>query len=94
MRIRKKYQQLEKLHHKKVWTTEEDMLAFSSDIGALSRLVMTAEGRWVHDGDVRAKLKDKMAECLWWTLVLSERLNIDISKAFTQFIDKRDADLK
>ena len=92
--IRKRYHQLEKLNHKKAWTTEEDMLAFSSDVGALARLVMAAEGRWIQDGNVHAELKSKMAECLWWILVLSDRLDIDLAEAFTLFIDNRQADLK
>lgn len=70
------------------------MLAFSSDIGALARLLMAAQGRWVHDGDIQTELKDKIAECLWWIFVLSDRLNVDISEAFTQFIHKRGIDLE
>ncbi|MDR3563381.1 MAG: hypothetical protein P4N59_18370 [Negativicutes bacterium] len=93
MQLRSKYQQLETLYHKDVWTTEEDMLAFTTDVGALGRLVMAAEGRWIQDGDVQADLGSKMGECLWWLLVLSARLEVDITEAFTSFIDKRNADL-
>lgn len=92
MRVRRFYRQLEKQNHKTVWTTEEDMLAFVSDVGLLARLVMAAEGRWVHGENLQAELGSKMAECLWWLLVLSERLNIDITKEFTSFMDKLDTD--
>ena len=56
VRVRNRYRKLEKKHHKTVWTTEEDMLAFVSDVGALSRLVMASEGRWVQEGDVHAEI--------------------------------------
>jgi len=39
MRVRRLYQQLEKHYHENVWTTEEDMLAFSTDVGVLGRLI-------------------------------------------------------
>jgi len=93
MRVRRLYQQLEVKNHKTVWTTEEDMLAFVSDVGVLARLVMASEGRWVHGGDVHAELSGKMAECLWWLLVLSDRLGIDITEEFTSFMDKLDTKL-
>lgn len=93
MRVRRFYQQLEEHNHNGAWTTEEDMLAFSTDIGALGRLVMAAEGRWVHDGDVKPELTAKLAECLWWILVLSDRLGVDMTEAFTSFMDKLDRDL-
>jgi len=93
MRVRRLYQKLEEQNHKGLWTTEEDMLAFTTDVGALGRLVMAAEDRWVHDGDVHTELKGKLAECLWWVLVLSDRLGIDITEAFTSFMDKLDTDL-
>jgi len=87
------YQQLEESNHNGVWTTEEDMLAFATDIGALGRLVMAAEGRWVYNGEVQPDLRSKLAECLWWILVLSDRLGVDITEAFTSFIDRLDNDL-
>jgi NTP pyrophosphatase (non-canonical NTP hydrolase) len=93
MRIRKLYHQLEEQNHKTIWTTEEDMLAFVSDVGILARLVMATEGRWIHGGDINTELKDKVAECLWWLLVLSDRLSIDITHEYNSFIDKIDTEL-
>ncbi|HEY3328539.1 MAG TPA: MazG-like protein [Capsulimonadaceae bacterium] len=93
MELRVRYQELEREYHKEIWPTEEDMLAFTTDIGALGRLVMAAEGRWTYEGDVAGELKSKMAECLWWILVLSDRLDVDISTAYDTFINKRTADL-
>jgi hypothetical protein len=93
MHVRRLYQQLEESNHKDAWTTEEDMLAFATDIGVLGRLVMAAEGRWIYNGDVHTELSSKFAECLWWLLVLSDRLGVDITEAFTSFIDRLDTDL-
>lgn len=93
MHVRRLYQQLEVNNHKGAWTTEEDMLAFATDIGVLGRLVMATEGRWVYNGDVPAELRSKLAECLWWILVLSDRLGVDITEAFTSFIGRLDTDL-
>ncbi|WP_378954299.1 hypothetical protein [Pelosinus sp. sgz500959] len=93
MRVRRLYQQLEVKNHKTIWTTEEDMLAFVSDVGILARLVMASEGRWVHGGDVHAELGSKIAECQWWLLVLSDRLGINITEEFTSFMDKLDTEL-
>lgn len=93
MRVRRLYHQLEEQNHKTAWTTEEDMLAFVSDVGLLARLVMASEGRWVHGGNLHVEIRSKMAECLWWLLVLSDRLDIDITEEFTSFMDKLDTKL-
>ncbi|QJW47711.1 hypothetical protein HA075_19275 [bacterium BFN5] len=93
MRVRRFYQQLEEYKHNGAWTIEEDMLAFTTDIGALGRLVMAAEGRWVYDGEVKPELTNKLSECLWWILVLSDRLGINMTEAFTLFMDKLEREL-
>lgn len=87
VRIRKFYHELEKANHNVKWSTEEDMLAFTSDVGMLARLVMSKEGRWVYGDNLDDDLKNKMAECVWWLLILSERLNINMTEAFVKFID-------
>jgi NTP pyrophosphatase (non-canonical NTP hydrolase) len=38
-------------------------------------------GQWAPDGDVPELLRGKLAECLWWVLVLADRLDVDISDA-------------
>lgn len=94
VRVRSLYRQLEERNHGGAWTTEEDMLAFATDIGVLGRLVMAAEGRWVYGGNVQTELTSKLAECLWWILVLADRLDVDINEAFTAFMDRLDSDLE
>jgi NTP pyrophosphatase (non-canonical NTP hydrolase) len=83
MQIRKLYNELEKRKHGGPWTNQEDVIGFVHDVGELGRLVMAAEGRWIHQGDINNDLGDKLAECLWWLFVLSERLGIDVNSAFS-----------
>jgi NTP pyrophosphatase (non-canonical NTP hydrolase) len=80
--VRKLYHRLEESNHGTRWSRQEDMVGFLYDIGELGRLLMANEGRWVHEGDTRKELQDKLAECLWWILVLSDRLDIDITQAY------------
>ncbi|MFA6011791.1 MAG: hypothetical protein WC799_17505 [Desulfobacteraceae bacterium] len=35
------------------------MIGFVHDVGELGRLVMAAEGRWIHQGDMGKDLADK-----------------------------------
>ena len=83
MRIRTLYHELEQHHHGSPWTNQEDVLGLVHDVGELGRLVMATEGRWVHQGDLHQDLEAKLAECLWWILALSERLGIDLNRAFS-----------
>ena len=91
--IRKLYTQLEERLHGTAWTPQEVMLGYLSDSGELGRLVMAAEGRWLHEGDLPRELEDKLSECLWWVLVLADRLGVDISKSFTAKMNERDVQL-
>ena len=93
LRIRRLYNQLEEHKHGSAWTNQEDMTGLSCDIGELGRLVMAAEGRWIHDGNLPKELGDKLSECLWWILVLSERLGINLTKAFVSKTDELEAGL-
>jgi NTP pyrophosphatase (non-canonical NTP hydrolase) len=90
---RELYRQLEKRLHGSVWTPQEVMLGYLYDIGELGRLVMAAEDRWLHEGDLRRELDDKLSECLWWVLVLADRLGVDITKAFTTKMNDLDVQL-
>ncbi len=83
IRIRKLYHELEKRKHGGPWTNQEDVIGFVYDVGELGRMVMAAEGRWVHPGDLPKDLADKLSECLWWLFVLSDRLGVDLTSAFS-----------
>src|SRR6266496_1413814 len=91
--IRELYKQLEERLHASAWTPQELMLGYLYDIGELGRLVMAAEDRWLHKGDLPRELEDKLSECLWWVLVLADRLGVDITKAFTTKMNELDVQL-
>ena len=71
--IRARYKELEIRLHGSAWIPQEIMLGYLHDIGELGRLVMAAEERWLHDGDLPRELEDKLSECLWWVLILADR---------------------
>jgi hypothetical protein len=91
--IRELYHRLELDSMGRTWTVEQDMLGLVGDVGLVSRLVLAAEGTWPRGGDVPAELQHKLAECLWWILVLSDRLGIDISETYEAFADRLESDL-
>jgi hypothetical protein len=91
--IRGLYKQVEERLHGNAWTTQEVMIGYLYDIGQLGRLIMAAEERWLHEGDVPRELEDKLSECLWWVLVLADRLGVDISNAFTAKMNDLDRQL-
>ncbi len=87
MAIRAKYHALEDKHHGSKWTVEEDALAFLTDAGLVGRLTMAHEGRWTKsDSDVDSELAHKLAENIWWQIVLAERMGIDINDAMETFL--------
>lgn len=58
------------------------MLGFTNDVGTVGRLILAHDGTWNMDGDVEARLQHELAECLWWVIVLADRLGIDIDTAY------------
>ena len=88
VQIRKNYHELERQYHEKEWTVEEDALAFLTDAGLVGRLTMSQEGRWPTNGETGSELEHKLSECIWWVIVLADRMNIDISEAVEKFLSK------
>jgi hypothetical protein len=86
-RVRGLYHQLEEHHEGSPWEITDDMLGFVNDVGTLSRLVMATQGRWRPEGDVPQQLRGKVSECIWWVLVLADRLDIDIDESFGETMD-------
>ncbi|WCM62310.1 MazG-like protein [Paenibacillus polymyxa] len=93
MQIRKLYHKLEIQYHEKEWTVEEDALAFLTDAGLVGRLTMSQQGRWPTNGDTVSELEHKMGECIWWLIILAERMNMDISEALEKFLFKTEKKL-
>lgn len=93
VQIRKQYHQLERQYHEKEWTVAEDALAFLTDAGLVGRLTMSQQERWPKGGDTLSELEHKLSECLWWVIVLAERMNIDMSESLDEFLSKLEKQL-
>jgi len=86
LKIREKYHLLEKKHHGSEWTIEEDALAFLTDASLVGRLTMSQQGRWPAGDEDLSQLKHKLGESVWWLIVLSQRMNIDICEVVETFL--------
>lgn len=93
LRIRNLYRQLEIEYHGKEWSVEEDALAFLTDAGLIGRLTMSQQGRWPKDGENTLELKHKLSECIWWIIVLADRMDIDIREALLRFLSETEGQL-
>ena len=93
VQIRKLYHQLERQYHGSEWTIEEDALAFLTDAGLVGRLTMSEQGRWPIGGDTASELEHKLGECIWWLIILAERMDIDIGEALKNFLSKTEKSL-
>ncbi|TBO36441.1 nucleoside triphosphate pyrophosphohydrolase family protein [Pedobacter kyonggii] len=89
MEIRKKYHELEMLHHGSEWTVEEDALAYLTDAGLVGRNIMSQQKRWSKAGS-ETELEHKLGENIWWLIVLAERSSINIKEAVDKFLTKTD----
>jgi len=87
LELRKKYHELEIQHHGSEWTVEEDALAFLTDAGLVGRNIMSQQNRWPK-ANSESELEHKIAENIWWLIILAERSNIDIKNAMEKFLTK------
>lgn len=55
---------------------------------------MSDQGRWPSNGYTKSELQHKLGECIWWVIVLAERMDIDISYALETFLSKTERNLK
>ncbi|WP_316828875.1 MazG-like protein [Pedobacter miscanthi] len=92
--LRKRYHELELLHHGSEWTVEEDALAFLTDAGLVGRLTMSQQGRWPKGEQTIPELEHKLGECIWWLTVLANRMDLDINEATAKFLTKTENLLK
>jgi hypothetical protein len=91
--VRALYETLEERFNGKTWSLPELMIGFSNDVGYIGRLLLATDGVWPVEGDANAELKHKLAESLWWTFVLADKLNIDIDQAFAETMETISAGL-
>lgn len=87
-RVRELYETLEQRLLGRTWTTPELAVGFTNDAAYVGRLVLAAERTWDIDGDSAAELGHKLAECVWWTFVLADRLDVDLTDAYGATMDK------
>jgi len=92
--VRSLYARLETAHHGGEWSPAEMVVGLNQDVGDLGRLVMAASGRWGHGTGERAELSYELAECLWWIFSLADRFDVDVSAAFSQFVEERERRLR
>ncbi|RQO37846.1 MazG-like protein [Chryseobacterium sp. KBW03] len=85
--IRERYHQLEIKGNGKEWTPEEDALAYLTDAGLVGRNVMSHQKTWLKK-DSAEELEHKLAENIWWLIVLADRTGIDIKEAMENFLTK------
>lgn len=86
--VRALYERLEQRFNGRVWTTAEITMGYTADVGQVARLVLAAEGTWAVDGDLREQLEHKLAESVWWTFVLADRLDVDLDGAYGRTMDR------
>jgi NTP pyrophosphatase (non-canonical NTP hydrolase) len=44
--------------------------------------------RWPTKENATTELEHKLGECIWWLIVLADRMNIDINVALEKFFTK------
>src|SRR5689334_18491838 len=93
-KIRDIYHRLELKHHGSEWTIAEDALAFLTDAGLVGRLTMAQQGRWPRGDESAHELEHKLGECIWWLIVLAERMEIDAERALEAFLTRTEQQLK
>lgn len=92
--VRGLYETLEQHLNGRIWSTHELMLGFSGDVAQIGRLILAHDGTWPVEGDVTGQLEHKLAETLWWTFVVADRLGIDLDRAFAETMSGIDAGLR
>jgi NTP pyrophosphatase (non-canonical NTP hydrolase) len=86
--IRALYEILEQRINGKVWTLHELMLGFTNDVGTVGRLILANDGTWDIAGDVAAQLEHKLAESMWWVMIIADRLGINVADAYAATMDR------
>ena len=91
--VRRRYAELERRAYGREWSGEELALGFVGDVGDLVKLVQAREGvRTIEDAD--ALLAHELADCLWSVLVLADRYEVDLERAFGETMDELEARLR
>lgn len=68
----------------KDWGAAEYTQGFMKDLGDLAKLVMIKNGYREGEGDIDEKLQHELADCLWSVIMIADKLDIDLEKAFAK----------
>ncbi|MBW4082515.1 hypothetical protein HYD27_14205 [Paenibacillus sp. S150] len=60
--------------------------SFQEGAGLIGRLTMSQQGRWLAQGDTLSELEHKLGECVWWLIILAERMDVDLASALGNFL--------
>lgn len=91
--IRELFAKYEKKNIGKEWTRSQIMEGFLVDVGDLTKFLMAKEGLRKED-DIDNKLAHEFSDCLWSIIILSEKYNIDLEKAFLKTMEELESRLK
>jgi len=86
LELRDNYHNAEIELHGSSWTIEEDALAFLTDAALIGRMVMAQQNSWPLAQFETEDLEHKLAESIWWLMVLANRMEYDIEKATERFL--------
>lgn len=63
-------------------TVPEVLMLLIEEVGELAKAVRKVNGQKVHQDSKTHALEDELADCLWLLIDMSNRLDIDLEKAF------------
>jgi hypothetical protein len=55
---------------------------------------MSQQGRWPMEQEAAHQLEHKLGECIWWLMVLAERMQIDPNSVLEGFLTKTEQQLE
>jgi NTP pyrophosphatase (non-canonical NTP hydrolase) len=83
MEVRNLYVEKEKQLYGSPWTSEEIALGFVGDVGDLVKLISAENGK-----RKIANSREKLADCLWSVIVLSNLHGVDLEGSFFHTMDR------
>ena len=92
LELQEKYDALNDQKGRPRWTTLNLAQGFEGDVGELMKIIMAKEGLRPL-GDAAERLPHELSDCLWSILVLADKYQIDLEKAFLntlEEVEKRD----
>lgn len=92
MQTRARYEAYENRTSGKTWTRADLAMGMAVDLGDFMRLAQAVDGKRIID-NAHEKMQHELADLLWSVLVLSQKYEIDLEKAFLATMDHLDETL-